>query len=91
MSYKIDGKFKFFKADVGIDGRMEKEGSVIFSVIGDGKVLHKTKLIKGKILGGGVSLNVAIDGVKELTLAVDPTSDLDQADLSNWGAARVTR
>lgn len=91
LTYKIDGKFLKFYADVGIDGRLEKEGSAIFVVSGDGKELYRSPLILGKSTGGGVSIQVSVEGVKELTLAVESTDDLDQADLANWGAARVSR
>jgi hypothetical protein len=91
LTYKLGGKFKTFKADVGIDGRLEKEGSVVFSVIGDGQELFKSKVVKGKIAGGGLPIEVPVEGVDELTLKVDPTDDLDQGDVANWGAARVLR
>jgi len=91
ITYPLNGKFTSFKADVGIDGRLEKEGTVIFSVLGDGKVLYKSPLVRGKISGGGLAVNVPVTGIKNLTLKVDPTGDLDQADVANWGAARVLR
>ncbi len=91
ITFDLGGQFTTFKADVGIDGRLEKEGSVIFSVIGDKKELFKSKVVKGKIAGGGLPIEVDVTGVKEFTLAVDPTDDLDQADVANWGAARVIR
>jgi hypothetical protein len=93
ITFRLAGKFKRFKADVGIDGRLEKEGSVIFAVIGDDpkQPLYKSKVVKGKISGGGLPIDVDVTGVNELTLSVDPTDDLDQADVANWGAARVLR
>ncbi len=91
LTYRLGGKFKTFRADVGIDGRLEKEGSVIFSVFGDGKQLYRSPLVRGSISGGGLGVEVSVKDVKELTLSVEPTDDLDQADVANWGAARVTR
>jgi hypothetical protein len=91
ITFRLAGKFKTFKADVGIDGRLEKEGSVVFAVIGDKKELYKSRVVKGKISGGGLPIDVDVTGVNELTLSVDPTDDLDQADVANWGAARVLR
>jgi hypothetical protein len=91
ITYKLDGKFQDFFADAGIDGRLEKEGSVIFVVIGDGRELYKSPLIRGKPAGGGLPIHASVAGVRELTLSVESTDDLDQADLANWGAARVTR
>jgi len=91
IEFDLAGKFKTFKADVGIDGRLEKEGSVIFIVKGDDEEKFKSKLVKGKISGGGLPIEVDVTGVKKLLLKVDPTDDLDQADVANWGAARVIR
>jgi hypothetical protein len=91
LTYRLDGGFKRFKADVGIDGRLENEGSVVFSVLGDGKLLYRSPAVRGRITGGGLPIDVAVEGVNELTLTVDATPDLDQADLANWGAARVLR
>ncbi len=91
LTFPLNAKFNTFKADVGIDGRLENEGSVVFRVLGDGKELFKSPVVRGKISGGGLPIEVSVQGVKELTLSVDPTDDLDQADLANWGAARVLR
>ncbi len=91
LAYRLGGKFKRFKADVGIDGRLEKNGTVVFSVWGDGRELFKTPLIRGRVSGGGYPIDVSVEGVQTLTLQVDSTDDLDQADVANWGAARLER
>ncbi len=91
LTFLLNAGFNTFKADVGIDGRLENEGTVVFRVVGDGKELYKSPVVRGKISGGGLPIEVSVQGVKELTLSVDPTDDLDQADLANWGAARVLR
>jgi hypothetical protein len=91
LTYRIDGKFKTFLADVAIDGRLEKEGSVVFVVAGDGRELYRSPLVAGRPSGGGLPVRVPVDGIKELTLLVEPTDDLDQADAANWGAARLLR
>jgi hypothetical protein len=91
LTYRIDGKFKTFLADVAIDGRLEKEGSVVFVVSGDGRELFRSPLVTGRASGGGLAVQVPVAGVKELTLSAEPTDDLDQADVANWGAARLLR
>jgi len=91
LTYRIDGKFKTFLADVAIDGRLEKEGSVVFAVAGDGRELYRSPLVTGRPSGGGLAVQVAVEGIKELTLSAEPTDDLDQADVANWGAARLLR
>lgn len=91
LTYMLGGRFGKFLADVGIDGRLERDGTVIFSVLGDGKTLFKSKLVRGHSAGGGLPIAVPVKGIKQLTLVVDATDDLDQADLANWGGARVVR
>lgn len=91
LVYKLDGKFRRFLADIGIDGRLEKNGSVVFRVFGDGKEIYRSPLVQGRISGGGIPVDISVEGVKELTLEVHPTTDLDQGDLANWGAARLLR
>ncbi len=91
LTYDLGGKFKTFEADVGIDGRLEKEGSVIFKVKCDGAVKYTSPLVRGKVSGGGLQITVPVAGVKKLTLLVEATDDLDQADMANWGGARITR
>ncbi len=91
LTYRIGGKFKTFLADVAIDGRLEKEGSVVFVVAGDGRELYRSPLVTGRPSGGGLAVQVSVEGIKELTLSAEPTDDLDQADVANWGAARLLR
>lgn len=91
LTYKLDGKFRRFLADIGIDGRLEKDGSVVFRVLGDGREIYRSPIVKGRISGGGIPVDISVENVKELTLEVHPTADLDQADLANWGAARLLR
>ena len=91
LTYRIDGKFKAFLADVAIDGRLEKEGSVVFVVTGDGRELYRSPLVTGRPSEGGLAVQVSVEGIKELTLSAEPADDLDQADVANWGAARLLR
>jgi hypothetical protein len=91
LTYRLGGKFKVFKADVGIDGRLETAGRVVFAVLGDGKELYRSPVVQGRCSGGGLAIDLPVEGVNEMTLYVDPTEDLDQSDVANWGAARVLR
>ncbi|MBM4039039.1 MAG: hypothetical protein FJ290_11055 [Planctomycetes bacterium] len=91
LTYRIGGKFREFLADVAIDGRLEKEGSVVFVVAGDGRELYRGPLVTGRPTGGGLAVRVPVEGIEELTLSAEPTDDLDQADVANWGAARLLR
>ncbi len=91
LTFDIQGKFKRFLADVGVDERMKGSGSVRFVVKGDGKVLYTSPVIRGKTTGGGVHIDVPVEGIKKLTITADPTDDLDQSDIANWGAVRLVR
>ncbi|MBM4036847.1 MAG: hypothetical protein FJ291_34365 [Planctomycetes bacterium] len=48
-------------------------------------------VVRARINGEVPAVQVSVEGVKELTLSAEPTDDLDQADVANWGAARLLR
>jgi len=90
LTFSLSGKFREFRSDIGIATRMGKRGSVVFSVLGDGKELYRSKVLKGTgEKPAGVKVSVA--GVKKLTLKVTNAGDLDLGDAANWGAARILR
>jgi hypothetical protein len=89
LTYKIGGKFKTFHATIGIASGMETRGSVIFKLIGDGKELFASPLLRGS--SPPMDVAVPIEGVDELTLQVNDGGDLDLGDAANWGAVRVVR
>lgn len=102
LTFELNGRFREFRADIGIATRMGNRGSVVFRVLGDGKELYKSPLIRGvaqrspaenddKPAGGPVEVKVPVAGVKLLTLEVTNGGDLDLGDVANWGSARVLR
>jgi len=90
LSYDIGGRFKTFAATVGIDDKVGDTGSVVFALLGDGKVLAKTDVLRG---GDKVpkELSVPVTGVKALTLQVTSAGDMDLGDCANWADARLIR
>lgn len=86
--YNLNGQYQTFVSDVGVDDEVGSRGSVIFQVIGDGKVLFDS----GALTGGGTvrSVNVSVAGVQTLTLVatngIPDTIDYDHAD---WAGARL--
>jgi hypothetical protein len=90
LTFELNGRFNEFRSDVGIATRMGSRGSVVFSVIGDGKELTKTPVVRGSARAPR-SITVPVKGVKKLTLKVDNAGDLDLGDVANWGSARVLR
>ncbi|MGQ9662650.1 MAG: NPCBM/NEW2 domain-containing protein [Kiritimatiellia bacterium] len=90
LTFLINARFKEFRSDIGIATSMGNRGSVVFEVLGDGKLLYKSPLIRGSD-GKAVSVAVPVEGVKKLTLRVTNGEDLDLGDVANWGSARLLR
>lgn len=99
MTFTLNGRFKEFRSDIGIATRMGARGSVVFAVLGDGKELYRSPVVRGSATPAGtdaglakpLEVRVAVAGVKELTLKVTDADDLDLGDVANWGSARVQR
>lgn len=90
LTFALGGKFKEFRSDVGIASRMGGRGSVVFTVLGDGRALYTSGVLKGT---GKKPTHVktSVKGIKKLTLKVTSAGDLDLGDAANWGAARILR
>ena len=90
LTFALNGRFVEFRSDIGVATRMGKRGSVIFSVLGDGKPLYTSPVVRGSD-GKPREVKVPVKGVKRLTLKVTDAGDLDLGDVANWGSARVLR
>ena len=90
LTFAVDGRFNEFRADVGLAPRDDGRGSVVFSILGDGKELFKSEPVTGS-RKEPLELKVPITGVKRLTLQVNHFDQLDLGDAANWCAARVLR
>ena len=90
LTFDLKGRFKEFRSDIGIATRMGRRGSVVFSVLGDGKELYRSTVLEGTG-EKPVSVKVSVAGVRKLTLKVSNAGDLDLGDAANWGAARILR
>lgn len=89
LVYTLDGGYEKFAATVGIDDAIGRRGSVVFRVLGDGKELFKTDVLRGGM--PPVAVNVDVAGVKKLELFADPADGLDIGDHADWGEARLIR
>jgi hypothetical protein len=76
-----------FQATTGIDDEVGAQGSVEFLVLGDGKKLWSSGVLKGK--GEIKSCDIDLTGVKFLDLLVDTTPDGFAFDHSDWADARI--
>ncbi|HXC99010.1 MAG TPA: NPCBM/NEW2 domain-containing protein [Verrucomicrobiae bacterium] len=87
MRIGLDGKAESFTADVGVDGSESADGTVTFTVIGDGKKLFES----GIMHGGDVPKPVSVDlhGVKTLMLFVGDAGDGIDHDHADWADAKI--
>ena len=87
MRLGLDGKAESFTADVGVDGSESTDGSVTFTVMGDGKKLFES----GIMHGGDAPKPVSIDlhGVKTLMLYVGDAGDGIDHDHADWADAKI--
>jgi len=90
LTFDLNRRFQEFRADVGIDTRAGQRGSVQFIVLGDGKQLYASPIVRGSDRQP-YSVRMPVRGVKLLTLKVTNGDDLDLGDVANWGSARVLR
>jgi len=77
--WELGGKWKTLKGNAGIaDG---KEGSVKFLILGDGKLLWESEVLKP---GRTVSYEIDLTGVNRLTLLTDDGGDGRSSDWGLW-------
>lgn len=89
LNYDIAGGFQTFKATVGFDDTTAGRGSVACRVLGDGKELFAQPLLKAS--GDPAAVEVAVAGVKQLTLEIDFGEAEDTGDRVIWADAKLFR
>jgi alpha-galactosidase len=83
----LDGKAQRFTANVGVDDEKSGHGSVIFKVIGNGKTLWESGLMRGGKPAKAVSVDLG--GVKKLVLCVEDGGDGIDSDHADWAEAQI--
>ena len=83
----LGGKGERFTATVGVDDEVGEKGSVVFKVIGDGKTLWESGVLRGGAPAKEVS--VALSGIKMLVLAVGDAGDDINYDHADWADAKI--
>lgn len=84
----LGGKAERFEANVGVDDEIGKLGSVLFRIIGDGKTLWESGVMRGGDPAKEVS--VSIQGVQVLGLFATDAGDDINYDHADWADARIT-
>jgi alpha-galactosidase len=83
----VNGKGEKFTATVGVDDETAKRGSVVFSVVGDGKTLWQSGILHGG--DAGKVADVDLNGVKSLELVVGDADDGIDYDHADWADAQI--
>ncbi|MBP8258872.1 MAG: NPCBM/NEW2 domain-containing protein [Verrucomicrobia bacterium] len=83
---QLDGGSERFRAHVGVDDAAGGPGSVVFRVLGDGRTLYESGLMKTN--QAAREIDVDLRGVQSLLLQVDDGGDGVSYDHANWAEAR---
>ncbi len=84
----LNGQGERFTASVGVDDEVGQRGSVVFKVIGDGKTLWESRVLRGADPAEPVSVD--LHGVKVLVLNVGDAADNINHDHADWAGAQIT-
>lgn len=85
----LHGEAKSFHARVGVDDEVDgQKASVEFRVVGDGKVLWTSGILRAQ--DGAKTVDVDLTGVRQLQLEVTDGGDGRDYDHADWGHARIT-
>lgn len=89
LTFAVPAGFTHLAATIGIDRATEGRGDCVFQVLGDdGRELFSRRM---KGADAPLPVRVAVAGMKQVTLAVEPGEDLDLGDHGDWGAARFEK
>jgi alpha-galactosidase len=83
----LGGKAELFTANVGVDDEVGQKGSVVFKVIGDGKTLWESGVLRGG--DPAKALSVDLHGVQTLILQVGASGDDISYDHADWVDANI--
>lgn len=79
---QLDGGSRKFTAKVGVDDEVRQPGSVEFRILGDGKELYNSGLMK--VGDKAKAVDIDVSGVKLLTLIVNGGPDGINYDHADW-------
>jgi fibronectin type 3 domain-containing protein len=85
--YALGGRYKTFFADLGVDDEVGDQGSVVFQVWLDGKLIFTSPMLYGR--DPALPVAVDVDGGSQLKLVVDG-GDGALDDHADWAGARVS-
>ncbi|MBY8852071.1 NPCBM/NEW2 domain-containing protein, partial [Saccharothrix sp. MB29] len=87
VAVHLGGACRSFGAMLGLDDETTSPGSVVFQVVGDGRVLHDSGVVRGGEPGRAASVDTT--GVRTLVLRVTDAGDGRNFDHADWADARL--
>ncbi|MEV7862697.1 glycoside hydrolase family 97 catalytic domain-containing protein [Streptomyces hirsutus] len=84
---ELDGAYRRFTAEVGVDDEVGGKGGVAFEVLADGRVLATTGVLTGT--DPARRIDVDVTGAERLTLRVTDGGDGVDSDHADWAGARL--
>ncbi len=88
FTFPLAGRWKTFTATIGLQDGATDQGSAIFTVLGDGKELFRSKILRP---GQTETLKLDISGVKELELQTKGGENHNHNSWAIWAAPLVQR
>ncbi|MFA6241297.1 MAG: NPCBM/NEW2 domain-containing protein, partial [Candidatus Hydrogenedentales bacterium] len=88
---RLSGRATRFRAVVGVDLNNDTsngQGSIVFSVLAEGKELFRSGVLHGK--EAGVPVDVPLNGASQVVLQIDDSGDGISSDQGDWADARFT-
>lgn len=82
----LGGRCTAFTAQLGLDDEITQPGSVAFQIVGDGTTLYGSGVLRP---GPAVPVDVAVAGVRMLSLRVSDGGDNKNYDHADWADARL--
>ena len=89
LTYPLNGQFEKFVSIVGFDDSGQHRGRVACRILGDGRELFSSPDLRAT--QDPVPVEVALDGVQQLTIEVDFGADADIGDRVLWADPRLFR
>lgn len=89
LTYALNGQFDKFVSIVGFDDSGQHRGRVVCRILADGRELFARADLRAT--QDAVPVEVALDGIQQLTLEVDFGADADIGDRVLWAEPRLFR
>lgn len=89
LHFELNGRYRNFISDVGVDDEAGRDGSVVFQIYADGERMFDSGVMTG--MHGPKRVNIDVTGKREMILILNDAGDGTNLDHGNWAGARLVR